>query len=389
MTTLTPNGEDSVIAAFMQQFEGADDKAAVVRQFADRHPDLGPAFADYAAGHSLLKDAGPGSEPTGQLLRPGETLGDFRVVRLIDKGGMGEIYEAEQVRLKRRRVALKVICKGRAVPEARARFDREQAVLANLHQTNIVPVFANGEKGEVQYFAMQYIDGATLGRVVKHLQTRHNHPDGSNPTSSLAKLVESAVGPAPGSAASTVTAGRAGSASEPAGVPATPVLTDEYLRSVAASLADVADALHAAHEAGVVHRDVKPSNLMAEKSGKCWVIDFGLAGLVGESRAPADGRPLAADPALTATGSVMGTYAYMAPEQFGGDTDRRTDVWALGVTLYELLALDRPFPGPDPDDYRRQIGGGEPTDLRSVSKAVPHDLAAICRKAMRKAPAER
>src|SRR5437764_14951658 len=187
-------------------------------------------------------------------------LGDFRIKRFVAEGGMGEIYEAEQVCLSRRRVALKVIRRGRVSPDARARFLREQGVLAKLHQTNIVPVFAAGERGDLQYFAMQYIDGATLGHVVKFLRTRTGTAAGSVPTTSLARLVESAAGPASADVPTETQAGppEAGP-SDPATMPA---LTDEYLRSVAGSLADVADALDAAHRANVLHRDVKPSNLM-------------------------------------------------------------------------------------------------------------------------------
>ena len=319
------------------------------------------------------------------LLQPGDMLGDFRVKRFLANGGMGEIYEAEQIRLDKRRVALKVIRRGSTQPEMRARFLREQGVLAKLHQTNIVPVFAAGEKGEVQYFAMQYIDGATFGNVVNFLRTRSRRPGVTGQTPSLAKLVESAVGSRNDPMASTVSLQT--STTEKRADAAAPELTKEYLRSVATSLADVAEALNAAHAAGFLHRDIKPSNLMAESSGKCWVIDFGLAGLVsGPVGQVSNLSSLSSDPALTATGSIMGTYAYMAPEQFAGLADPRTDVWALGVTLYELLALDRPFHGPN---YREQILESEPADIRSVSSIVPVDLAAICNKAMRKLPNDR
>src|SRR5437764_13524233 len=151
-------------------------------------------------------------------------LGDFRIKRFVAEGGMGEIYEAEQVCLSRRRVALKVIRRGRVSPDARARFLREQGVLAKLHQTNIVPVFAAGERGDLQYFAMQYIDGATLGHVVKFLRTRSGAAAGSVPTTSLARLVESAAGPlAADGPAETPTAPAEPGPAEPV---TGPVLTD-------------------------------------------------------------------------------------------------------------------------------------------------------------------
>jgi serine/threonine protein kinase/WD40 repeat protein len=384
MPTLTPNGDDDVIAAFINEFGAADDRPAVVRRFSEQHPHLATAFADYAGGISVIRQAVQPAGPAPHSLRPGEMLGDFRVVRFVTHGGMGEIYEAEQVRLSKRRVALKVIRNGYVTADARDRFLREQAVLARLHQSNIVPVFAAGERDRLQYFAMPYIDGATLGNIVEFLRHRGRvGPGGQTP--SLAKLAESAASSRPDPTAPTA-APPSPPTQEPAGPTSAPVLTEEYLRSVASSLADVADALDAAHAAHFVHRDVKPSNLMVEKSGKCWVIDFGLAGLVGESVGAApDGPALVGDPALTGTGSMLGTPAYMAPEQFEGRADRRSDVWSLGVTLYELLALARPFPGPTRDDFRRQIAEAKPAELRSA----PPDLSAICRKAMRKEPCER
>src|SRR5262249_6008455 len=152
-------------------FEAAADKAAVVESYCANYPRHAADFRDFAAADRRMNAAAPEPVEAAPRLSPGELLGDFRVVRFLAHGGMGEIYEAEQVCLSRRRVALKVIRHGKVSPDARARFLREQEVLARLHQTNIVPVFAAGERGDVQYFAMQYIDGATLGHVVRFLRT--------------------------------------------------------------------------------------------------------------------------------------------------------------------------------------------------------------------------
>jgi WD40 repeat protein len=167
-------------------------------------------------------------------------------------------------------------------------------------------------------------------------------------------------------------------------------LSREYFRSVARVMADAAGALAYAHDVGVLHRDIKPSNLMVDGDGQCWLIDFGLAryldGRHGQEETQ-EGAELLTDEA-TASG-VLGTPQYMAPEQFKAKVDRRTDVWGLGVTLYELLSLRRAFPGQTGPEVFRQIASEEPVPLGQHVANVPRDLAAVCRKAMRKDAGER
>jgi serine/threonine protein kinase/WD40 repeat protein len=379
MTDTPTARDDEVIARFMHDYEAADDRQEIVERYCLDHPRLESQFRKCLAVDARLNAAEPVVDLDRHRLNPGDMLDDFRVVRRVGFGGMGEVYEAEQVCLSKRRVALKVIRHGRVSPDAQARFLNEQAMLARLHQTNIVPVFAAGSRDDLQYFAMQYIDGASLGNVVTFLRGH------ATPTPSLTELVGSVAGPpAAGSDAATLSLPNP---PEPGPAPADasrmPGLTDVYCRSVAAALADVADALGAAHRAGVVHRDVKPSNLMVERSGKCWLIDFGLAGLLRGVRS----NPAEHSANLTAPGD--GTWAYMAPEQWAGHPEPRSDVWSLGVTLYELLTLQRPFPGLTKDDYRAQAETLDPPWPASVAAGVPRDLDAICRKALQKDPAKR
>lgn len=363
---------DELIAEFMGAYQMSSDPPRTLKEYCGRYPKCAPQFRDFAAMHSRMNAAAPAPARDRPRLAAGEMLGDFRIVRFLAEGGMGEVYEAEQTILTNRRVALKVMRHGAVSPDSRARFDRERDVLARLHQTNIVPVYSAGERDGLQYFAMQFIDGATLGSVVGFLRRSSGS---AQRTPSLARLVQSVLVPSPQDLTLDATADL--QPERPA-----PTLTPEYFRSVAESLADVAESLDAAHEAQVLHRDIKPSNLMIERSGKCWVIDFGLAGALqtadaATSEAPAD--------ALTAAGAVLGTFAYMAPEQFDGVADRRSEVWSLGATLYELLALQRPFAGPTLLDYKRQIQN----DSLPTLPGIPADLAAIVRKAMAKSPADR
>ena len=236
-----------------------------------------------------------------------ERLGDFRIVGLIAHGGMGEIYEAIQEPLGRR-VAVKLQHR-RLTGRLQDRFLREQKVLAQLHHTHIVPIHAAGLDGALRYFAMSYIDGATLHHVVRtaQLHDSSSHQNGNRvhgPTPSLAVLAAAARSSMPSgnthdrngvrgdgqpkSSADPIAATPPDAKSSPA-EPHTAVETTlphngkfvlslEYFRSVARVMIDAAEALQHAHEAGIIHRDLKPSNLMVDTAEHCWVLDFGLAG---------------------------------------------------------------------------------------------------------------
>ncbi|MFZ1935226.1 MAG: serine/threonine-protein kinase [Thermoguttaceae bacterium] len=321
-------------------------------------------------------------------------LGDFRILRRLKIGGMGEIYEAVQEPLGRR-VAVKVIRQDRFSPELRVRFLREQQILASLHQSHIVPIHAAGTAGQLQFFAMPFIQGASLHYVIEFLKPGPGGPAAKTP--SLGELAErlstvalqaeptSKVEPQP-----ERTPGEAVPAHlAPQGRgEAKRRLSREYYRSVACFLIDAAEALQHAHDLGILHRDVKPSNLMVDALGHCWIIDFGLAAYLhdaGEKGSLPATWGVNHEP-LTG-GSRPGTPEYMAPEQWqGGTLDARTDIWGLGATLYELLTLQRVFSGPTLTAVRENVLNAEPTPPTSFVRGLPTDLAKICLKALQKSP---
>src|SRR5207248_2448201 len=161
-------------------------------------------------------------------------------------------------------------------------------------------------------------------------------------------------------------------------------LSPTYFRSVAVVMVQAAEAVQHAHDAGVCHRDIKPSNLMVDRDGHCWIIDFGLAGHLTPTPA-ADTEP----DATALTHGAMGTPQYMAPEQYEQKPEYRSDVWGLGATLYELLTLRRAFDGPTRESITARVLSADPRPVRELVPTVPRDLAAICRKALRKDPADR
>ncbi len=342
--------DEALLAVFVKELEESAEPDAVVARYRASCPALADEFATLAAMIQRIDR----SRPDDEEALP-QHLGDFLLGRRLDQGGMGEVYEALQERLQRR-VAVKIIRRGRTSPVHRARFLREQMVLARLHHTHIVPILAAGEVGSLQYFVMPYIDGVALHRVVE-----------------AARLAGKVEPPLP----------------FPVPLPGTKHPGD-YFRFVARVLADVAEALQHAHDAGILHRDVKPSNIMVDRSGACWIIDFGLAGRVGRpgsAHAAPSAIDLGPDP-LTASAAV-GTPRYMAPEQYRHQADERTDVWGLGATLYELLTLRRAFDGATEAEVRQQVESSPPLPPRQVAPSVPGDLAAICLKALDKEPARR
>jgi serine/threonine protein kinase len=376
--SLTPSAGELFLAHFLQDLEACG--PAAVDEYACRRPDLAEQLRELARLGSALAAVGPPPEPPPAPPVP-ETVAGYRILRRVGRGGMGEVYEA---RGSKRRVAVKVIRREIASKDALARFRREMRVLRgrDLRHRHIVRILAAGKVGPLHYLVMPFIDGASLGALVQTARAAAAAEPGRT-TPSFARLVGRAT-----------RASRDGLA--PAAVPprprggASPVrLSPGYLRSAVRVVADAAEAVHCAHQAGIVHRDLKPSNIMVDRGGRCFVIDFGLAGAApGRAGAPAWKGPGGGLDELTGE-SVLGTPEYMPPEQFQGRSDARSDVWGLGATLYELLTLRRAFDGPTLTEIRTQVECGQPASPLELVTDLPPDLARVCLKALAKDPAAR
>ncbi len=270
-------------------------------------------------------------------------LGDYQLLREVGRGGMGVVYEARQVSLGRR-VALKVLPFAAALDKSQLeRFRTEAHAAAQLHHTNIVPVFSVGCERGVHYYAMQFIDGRTLAQIIH--EQRQDDPLELETSRPLSR---------------TTTFGSTGQRAR--------------FRLVAELGIQAAEALDYAHRLGIVHRDIKPANLLLDVRGNLWVTDFGLARFQDEA-------------GLTMTGDVLGTLRYMSPEQalaHRGAVDHRTDIYALGVTLYELSTLRPAVAGTDRQELLRRIAQEEPIAPRRLDLAIPRELETILLKAMAK-----
>src|SRR5262245_23176155 len=408
-----------------------------LREYIDRHPELAleikevfPAMAmmeNIAVADDSLETRDPEAARRRQSKLPLEQLGDYRIIRAIGHGGMGAVYEAEQVSLGRH-VALKILPhKALADEKTKKRFEREARAAAKLHHTNIVPVFGIGEHEGLPYYVMQFIQGLSVDLVLEELKrlkasgdnmgqvaslpmSAPNVPNATNRAVSGADMARSmltgefqpAATPRPDqdeasvrtsdivsanastlrnatSASSATLANSSGSialpghsvaARAPQGKPKT------YWHSVAHTGVQVADALEYAHKQGIIHRDIKPSNLLLDISGTVWVTDFGLAKADDQEN-------------LTRAGDVLGTLRYMPPEAFDGKFDGRGDVYSLGLTLYELLAFRPAFDERDRNRLVKKVTNEEPPRLNRLNRDVPRDLVTIIHKAIARDPAHR
>ncbi len=331
-----------------------------------------------------------------------ESLGDYRIIREVGRGGMGVVYEAVQESLGRH-VALKVFAPwARTDRKMIERFRREAKAAARLHHTNIVPVFGVGEHDSYRYYVMQYIQGQGLDAILGELRRLRSAPAPSPESLTGQEATEAAplattvarsllsghfsdparqpraggseIGyelfdptPAPAPTAGEVSTDASDWASQPGG---------SYARTIARVGLQVAEALAYAHGQGILHRDIKPSNLLLDIAGNIWVTDFGLA------KADDSGD-------LTESGDVVGTARYMAPERFRGESDPKSDVYGLGVTLYELLILRPAFDERDRARLIDHILHTDPPAVRAVDPRIPRDLETIVMKAMAKEPTRR
>ncbi len=323
---------------YLERLEAGD--RPTITEYTLKFPGLAAAIRTCLEGLDLMRDAIGRQRTTGPGLLGAahdeesapEALGDFRIVREVGRGGMGIVYEALQLSL-RRKVALKVLPFASTLQTRQLqRFVNEAQAAAHLHHPNIVPVFAVGKERGVHYYAMQFIDGLSLAEMLERLRRdaglgddNHSAPttEGYHPRlswSSTQPPDQSAMHRAVPDTVQRISTQVSDWKSRDA---------DDFFRAIAQWVRQAADGLAYAHDLGIVHRDIKPANLMLDGTGRVWVTDFGLA----QIRSGGD---------LTQTGDLVGTLRYMSPEQANGDRqllDHRTDIYSLGATLYELATL--------------------------------------------------
>ncbi len=416
----------------------ADEYCARYPDLAEEIRDLLGAMVEIEQVEEDLRESqapAPSSAPLA-----GHHVGDYHILREVGRGGMGVVYEAEQVSLGRR-VALKILpIHGAQDSKALERFRREARSAAKLHHTNIVPVFEVGQDGDVLFYAMQFIQGQSLDQVIGELRRvndelkstvansrrgsagrppipatvfdpsqaphlsqvalslmterfqRHDlllNPSAQHGSTTLPLKQDEEWNPcSPATVPESGASGFVLKPDSPASQGGRADRTDSthveparrhFLRSVAHIGQQTAHALAYAHARGLIHRDIKPSNLLLDALGVVWVTDFGLAKLMNDNQSGG----------LTQTGDIVGTLRYMAPERFHGSCDTRADIYALGLTLYELLLLRPAFKASDRLKLIDQIQHQDPPPPRRLDRRIPRDLETIILKSIEREPKRR
>ncbi len=348
-SALAKNDED---AALLARLRAKGPSTVLEEQTDDRFSDMGgrPGIN----GRTPAEPATESSSSTGSF----PAITGFRILSEIGRGGMGIVYLAEQVQLNRR-IALKVLRSDMFRDRRQVqRFEREVKAAGRLHHTNIVPVFGVGEEDGHPYYVMQCIEGKGLHIVIAELRRREQQH--FSPRMAAASTTRDGVDVPinSGGLSSPWAASRSG------------------WHTVARVGLQVAEALEYANRQGVLHRDIKPSNLLVDDSGTVWVTDFGLAKTVD-------------DDDLTSTGDVVGTLRYIAPERLQGRGDATADLYSLGLTLYELVALRPAYPQTDRLELLDKVRLAELPQLRSLVPKIPRDIETIIHKAVDRNPARR
>ncbi|MBI3847772.1 MAG: protein kinase [Planctomycetes bacterium] len=338
--------EESVLVSCVEAFDRGD--LAAIDRACVEHPEFAEQIRSTAdVLRALRADAARYRERITRESSPPPNVERFELLRELGRGGTGIVYLARDRRLERS-VALKTLPSSVAAsPETLQRFAREWSALARIRHPHIASIHEVGETKEgLPFFTMDYVEGVSLDAILRRLK-------GKNPASLEASDLSpsaAAMGAAP-----------------------------SYAMVIVRLAAKLADALQHAHESGVVHRDVKPGNVLVDRAGEPILIDFGIARIADVVT-------------LTRAGTTPGTPAYMAPELVSDrrvPPDRRVDVYGLGVTLYHLLTLRPPFDGVSTEQVFEQIRHREPPPLRHANPQVPRDLEAIVQKATEKDPSRR
>lgn len=339
--TESPALEDAVSSVIEGWLEG--DRHCLDR-VCEKHPQLAHSIRSRIvalASLNLLPEPSEGARRASQL-------GEFRLLAPLGRGGMGTVHLARQDSLDRI-VALKVLQKDvAATSEGRERFRREAAVIANLSHPSIVPVHAFGEVDDTPYLAMEFVAGCSLAEALIAV--------GDRDPATL----------------------RGADLAAPVGCEGKPGFTSNYTAACFHVARQIASALCHAHTRGVLHRDVKPSNIMLDAEGRVLLVDFGLASSAG-------------DAPLTVSRSIVGSLPWMPPERLRGDAaaDARGDVYGLGATLFHMLALRAPYTARDPAHLAASILTGERERVERLNSSVSHEAAAVCEHALEVDPRRR
>lgn len=340
---------DELVIRYLDELEESGEDR--LEDLCAEHPEAAPSLRSRV---STLQDAG--LLAAVRLQESPDRLGEFTLLRRLGQGGMGVVYLARQAGLERL-VALKLLRQGaqQQMPNARARFSREITAVARLSHPGIVPIHTHGEVGEIPYYAMEFIEGASLADILHELEFQS---PGDLRGEDLLETIVSLDG-----------RGSLVQSDEAAGRPFFAGSWTEVCLRIAHR---VAAALEHAHARGVVHRDIKPSNIMLTRDGRVMILDFGLAGLSEATR-------------LTQSGSQLGSLPYLPPEELEGtrgSADPRVDVYGLGISLYESLALRLPYEGGRIEALQRKILDGRPIRPRTWNPTVTADVETVCLQAM-------
>jgi serine/threonine protein kinase len=347
---------DDLVIEFIESVRRGDNPSS--DDFLTRYPNLSGELRELLPLVQLLEESkrGDGDEfgATWSPFRTGEDVGPYRVLRELGRGGMGVVYETVD-RTTRNPAAVKVLRRRPGLAAAIGGLHREARIAAGLNHPRIVPIYSFGDQGGVVYFSMGLVNGIGLDRVIRLLGASADGVTGLD--------IERAFGSERLVPVLPVRSGRR-------------LLRRQSWIRFAKIAAQVGSALWHAHQRGVIHRDIKPANLLIDRNGSVWVTDFGLA--LECERGQLAERQRAA-----------GTLRYMAPEQINGWADARSDIYGLGLTLYELCTLSPPFAGLSGDALKDQILQTGMPDIRQQAPDVPLELARIIDRATAVDPGRR
>ncbi len=342
-----------------------------ISEYTGQYPELQNEIKELFPAIAALEGGKDAAHSDGKVSLGGKTpqqLGDFKIIREIGRGGMGVVYEAIQESLNRR-VALKLLPRHSLLEEKHLkRFRREAELTASLHHTNIVPVFGVGENNGFHYYVMQLIEGIGLDELTQKLVVTAANTSLSQPTQASKAFSQTE------DKTSYINLSDSGSDAQTRNTTTDNGLADfeKYVstpQDIAALGIQVANALQYAHDRGILHRDIKPGNLLLDRDGLLCITDFGLARAAEQND-------------LSKTSDMVGTLGYMAPEMFRSETSSQSDIYGLGITLYEILTKHAAIERTSRHQMIEQITRGSIVPLRRINPEISRDLETIVLKAI-------